>query len=61
MAQMLYSIENFLGDEEGASVIEYAVLIALIIAGVIAIIGVIGQQVENGFDGFNALLTELTE
>ena len=49
MAQMLYFIENFLGDEEGATVIEYAVLIALTIAGVIVIIGVIGQTIDNGF------------
>ncbi|MDF1577831.1 MAG: hypothetical protein P1P81_05230 [Desulfobulbales bacterium] len=58
---MLYPIENFLGDEEGASVIEYAVLIALIIAGVIVIIGVVGQKVDNGFERFNTLLTEFTE
>ncbi|MFO7607186.1 MAG: hypothetical protein R6W72_12910 [Desulfurivibrionaceae bacterium] len=61
MAQMLYAIENFLGDEDGASVIEYVVLIALIIAGVIAIIGVVGQQVDSGFEDFNALFTELTK
>jgi Flp pilus assembly pilin Flp len=40
------------GDEEGATVVEYAVILALIIAGIIVVIQVLGGQVEQGFADF---------
>ena len=43
-----------LGSEEtAASAVEYAVLLALIIAVVFATIQVIGKKVENGFNNFD--------
>lgn len=53
MKQTLVMLHRLLRDEEGASVVEYGVLIALIIAAVIAIIAVLGLQVEKGLNDFN--------
>ena len=46
-------IIGFVGEEEGASAVEYAVLIALIIAVCIFVIWGIGKQVNNAFDKAN--------
>jgi Flp pilus assembly pilin Flp len=46
-------LHRLLRDEEGASVVEYGVLLALIIAAVIAIIAVLGLQIEKGLNDFN--------
>jgi|GEM_PF-4398420 len=54
---MIESIGLFITDEEGASVIEYGVLIALIAAALIVIIGVLGVTIDNGFKRFNSLYT----
>lgn len=45
--------QRFFRNEEGASVVEYGVLIALIIAAVIAIIMVLGIKIEKGLNDFN--------
>ena len=51
--------QAFLDDEDGAAVIEYAVLIALIIAAVIFIIITLGGQIQQGFQSFSEQLTSL--
>ena len=43
-------IVNFLKDEEGATVVEYAVMLVLIVLVAIATIIVVGEKVENGFN-----------
>jgi len=55
---MIESINFFITDEEGASVIEYAVLIALIAAAVIVIIGVLGLKIDDGFKRFDSLFSK---
>lgn len=49
-------IGEFFRDEEGASVVEYGVLIALIIAACIAIIIALGLKVETAFNDFSKKL-----
>lgn len=44
-------------DEEGATAVEYGVLIALIIAAVVIIIATLGQQIKGGFDKVSNELT----
>jgi pilus assembly protein Flp/PilA len=56
MYQMINLMKNFLNDEEGATAVEYGVLIALIIAAVVVIIAVLGGKIKNGFDAVNAAL-----
>lgn len=43
-------------DEEGATAVEYGVLVALIIAVVVAIIAILGGQIK---EGFNQVSTQL--
>ncbi len=43
---------HFLRDEEGASAVEYSVLIVLIILVAIASVYLLGQEVKQGFDKF---------
>lgn len=43
-------IKRFLKDEEGASAVEYGVLVALIIAACVIIIVAVGQRVNNAFN-----------
>lgn len=47
---------QFVKDEEGATAVEYGVLIALIIAVCIVVINVIGGKIENAFEKVNANL-----
>jgi pilus assembly protein Flp/PilA len=49
---MLERATDFFRDEEGASVVEYGVLIALIIAVCIAAIFAFGIKVEGTYNGF---------
>lgn len=45
---------GFLQEEDGATVVEYGVLIALIIAVCIVIIQVLGGKVNNAYDSVNS-------
>jgi pilus assembly protein Flp/PilA len=49
---MLKRVTDFFRDEEGASVVEYAVLIALIIAACISVIFILGGKVEKAYNDF---------
>lgn len=49
-------VKRFLKDEEGATAVEYGVLIALIIAVCIAVIVVIGTKINTAFEKVNAKL-----
>ena len=42
-------INDFINDEEGATVVEYGVLIALVIAACVIIIGTLGQKIDDAF------------
>jgi pilus assembly protein Flp/PilA len=50
-------IKNFLKDEEGATAVEYGVMVALIIAVCIAIVALIGTEIAAAFQ---AVLDALT-
>lgn len=50
-------IQKFLKDESGATMVEYAILVALISVAAIVIIVAVGQQVN---EAFNRVSTELT-
>ena len=42
--------KNFLKDEEGATAVEYAVMLVLIVAVAIAVITILGNKVNNAFN-----------
>lgn len=43
-------LKRFLSDERGMETVEWAVLSALIVAGLIAVVAVIGSNVKAAFD-----------
>lgn len=49
MAKLIDLTKRFIADEEGATAVEYGVLIALIIAACIIIIAALGRQINTGF------------
>lgn len=53
MRQLWFILQRLGRDEEGASVVEYGVLVALIIAAMVVIIGVVGLQIEAGLNSFH--------
>jgi pilus assembly protein Flp/PilA len=46
---MIQKIKNFLKDDEGASLVEYGLLVALIAVACIAILGTLGTQLSAMF------------
>ncbi len=46
---MIKKLMNFFKDEEGATAVEYGIMVAAIAAVIIAIVVVIGQQTDNAF------------
>ncbi|MBB3066280.1 MULTISPECIES: Flp family type IVb pilin [Limibacillus] len=50
-------IAGFVRDEDGASLIEYSILIGLIAALVVAIIGAVGGWINTQWDTLNTALT----
>lgn len=50
-------IAGFVRDEDGASLIEYSILIGLIAALVVAIIGAVGGWINTQWTTLNAALT----
>ncbi len=48
---MLTNIKNMLLDEEGATMVEYGLIVALIAAVCMAVVGTLGGNVKAAFDG----------
>jgi len=57
MNGLMEGILNFWKEEDGATAVEYGVLVALIIAAVVIIIAALGQQIKAGFEKVNSVLT----
>ena len=58
MSEIIKMVQRLLADEEGATAVEYGVLIALIIAAVVAIIATLGSQIQQGFTNVSTALTD---
>jgi pilus assembly protein Flp/PilA len=54
-------IKKFALEDDGASAVEYAVLIALIISVCIIVISAIGLQINDGFNQFASTFAELKQ
>jgi pilus assembly protein Flp/PilA len=46
-------IKNFLKDDEGATAVEYGIMVAAIAAVIIGVVFAIGTEVNEGFETFN--------
>jgi pilus assembly protein Flp/PilA len=55
MRQFL-DIRRFLDREEGATAVEYGIMVALIAAVIIAAVALLGRNVNNAFTSVNASL-----
>ena len=49
ISTMVNAIKRFIGDEKGMETVEWAVLAALIVAGVVGVITTLGTNVLNKF------------
>lgn len=54
---MIKTLLAILRDDEGATMVEYGIMVALIAAVSITVIGLLGQQVLNAFTKVNTALT----
>lgn len=50
-------LKRFFAEEEGQTLVEYGLLVALIALVVIAVLSVLGKKVANTFNGVNDQLT----
>lgn len=57
MSQLAKLGRSFLRNEDGATMVEYGVMIALIAAICVAIIGTLGTQVQTAFTNTSNALT----
>lgn len=57
MAKLMELTKKFIADEEGATAVEYGVLVALIIAACVLIIATLGRQITAGFQQVSNALT----
>ncbi len=57
MSRVATLVRKFASDESGATMVEYAVMVALIAAICIAVITTLGQKANNAFSTVNASLT----
>lgn len=57
MNELWAGIKGFMLDEEGATAVEYGVMVALIIAAVVVIVALLGNQIKAGFSKVSSTLT----
>lgn len=50
MKSLITAIKGFWHDEEGATAVEYGVMVALIAAAIVVIVFFVGQQVKEAFN-----------
>ena len=50
MKSFLSSVKNFFREEDGASAVEYGILVALISVAIIVVVQLVGVKLENVFN-----------
>jgi len=60
MKNFLSSVTNFINEEEGASAVEYGILVAAIAAVIIIVVLIVGQQIETAFNKICKALGNVT-
>ena len=56
MNKLVSDLKRFAGDEDGAALIEYTVLIGLMLVGVVATVSLVGTWVSGRWTALNASL-----
>jgi len=57
MKNFLSSVTNFIREEDGASAVEYGILVALIAVAVVITVAAVGQQLNTVFQKVQNCLT----
>lgn len=60
MKNFLSSVTNFIREEDGASAVEYGILVALIAVAVVITVAAVGTQLNNVFKKVQNCLTSAT-
>ncbi len=47
---------NFIKNEEGATAVEYGIMVAAIAAVIVAVVNVVGGKVDTAFENVNAAM-----
>lgn len=50
LSPMIMLVRRFVGDESGATVVEYAFLLAFIAMAVIIVVGLLGERLDSTFE-----------
>jgi pilus assembly protein Flp/PilA len=53
---MFNNIKKFISDDDGATAVEYAVMLALVLLAVISVIGTVGAQTGGMWSNINTSL-----
>ena len=53
------AMKRFIQEEEGATAVEYAVMIVLIVVAVIATVTIVGQKASNAFNNVSAAMGDV--
>lgn len=54
MRRLIDAVRRFAGDEEGAAIVEYAILVALIAIVAILVVATLGNKVSEKFSEFES-------
>jgi pilus assembly protein Flp/PilA len=60
MKNILSSVTNFIREEDGATAVEYGVLVALIAVAIIAVVVLVGKQVSAAFQSVVTCMSNKT-
>ena len=60
MKNFLSAVTNFIREEEGASAVEYGILVAAIAAAIIIIVIAVGAQVKQSFNVICTAMKNIT-
>ena len=53
---LVSKLKGFWKDEEGATAVEYGIMVAAIAAVIVAVVFVVGEKVDNAFEAVNGNL-----
>ena len=56
---MVRKLVNFFKDEEGATAVEYGIMVAAIAAVIIGVVIAVGKSTNNAFDNVNTEMSKL--
>jgi len=61
MEKLVLATRRFLRDEEGATAVEYGIMVSLIAVVIIAAVAVIGDKIEDAFQKVANCVTNATQ